>query len=95
MRKILERICNRKARKYITQSRLWISRLFIELENGNDRVCLTLDCSGVNIDDPEKFRTEAEKPDFRTCYFYVANDEQVYNKFDSQRINESESNNRI
>ena len=48
VRKILG-VCNRKTRKYIPQSALWISRMFIELANRNDRVCLTLDCSGVLI----------------------------------------------
>ena len=93
--KILEGVCNRKTRKYIPQSVLWISKPFTELANRNDRVCLTLDCSGANIDGPGRFRTEAEKPDSQTCYFNVANDEQVYNKFVSQRINKNESNDRI
>ena len=95
VRKILEGVFNRKTRKYIPQSALWISRLFIELANINDRVCLNLDCSGVNIDSPERFRTEADKPDFQTCSFNASNDEQVYNEFVSQRINESEKNDRI
>ena len=58
VQKFLEGVCNRKTRKYIPQSPLWISRLFIELANRNDRVCLTLDCSGVN---------------FQTCYFNPLN----------------------
>ena len=33
-----------------------------------------------------------EEPDFQTCYFNAANDEQVYKEFVSQLINESESN---
>ena len=93
--KILEGVCNRKTTKYILQSVLWISRLFIELVNKNDRACLTLDSSGVNINGPGRFRTAVEKPGFQTCYFNVANDEQVYNEFVSQRINESELNDRI
>ena len=54
-----------------------------------------MDCSGINKDDPGRFRIEADKPDFQTCYFNVANDEQVYNEFVGKRIDESESNNRI
>ena len=52
VRKIVEGVCIRKAGKYIPQSALWISRLFIELANRDKRVCLTLDCSGVNKDGP-------------------------------------------
>ena len=47
VQKILEGVCIRKTKKYIPQSALPISRLFIELENRNDRVCLTLDCSAL------------------------------------------------
>ena len=83
-RKILESICIRKTRKYISQYGLWISRLFIELANRNDRVCLTFDCSSINIDGPGNFRTETDNPDFQTCYYNVANDEQVYNEFVSK-----------
>ena len=43
---ILESVCVRKTDKYIPQSTLWISRLFTELANKNERVCLTLNCSG-------------------------------------------------
>ena len=62
--KILEGVCIRKTRKYILQSALWISRLFIELANRDYRVCLTLGSSSVNKDRPGRFGTEADKPDF-------------------------------
>ena len=61
----------------------------------NDRVCLTLDCSSINKDGPGRFRAEADKPDFQTCYYNVANDEQVYNEFFTKRINESETTDKI
>ena len=72
-----------------------LTLLFIELPNRNHRVCLTLDCSGINKDGPGKFRTEADKPDFQNCYFNLANDEQAYNDFVSKGINEREPNYRI
>ena len=72
-RKILESVCIRKTRKYIPQSKLWSSRLFVELANRNDRVCLTLDCSGTNKDGTGRFRTKVDKPDFQMRLF--ANDE--------------------
>ena len=95
VRRILENVCIRKTRKYIRQSALWITRLFIELANRNGRVCLILDCSGINKDEPGRFRTKADKPDFQTCYLNVANDKQSHDEFVSQRINKNESNNRI
>ena len=74
---------------------LWISRLFIELANRNNRVFLTLYYSSVNIDEPGKFQTEANNLDFQTCCYNVANDEQVYNEFVSKRINSDDANNGI
>ena len=65
---------------------MWISRLFIELANKNYKVCLTLDCSNINIDGPGKFRTKADDPETQFCYFNNTRDEQVYNRFISKRI---------
>ena len=48
VRKILGGVCIRKTTKYIPQSALGISRLFIEIANRDNRICLTLDCSGIN-----------------------------------------------
>ena len=95
MGRTLENVCIRKTRKYIPQSTLWISRLFIELANRDDRDCLTLDCSSVNKDGPGRFRTDADKPDFQTCYYSAADDEQVYNEFISKCTNTDEANDKI
>ena len=64
VQRILETVCIRKTDKYIPQSALWISRLFIELANKNERVFLMLNCSGNNTKGLGKFRTDADKPDF-------------------------------
>ena len=64
---------------------------FIELENRNDRACLTLDCSSINKDGTWRFRTEADKSNFQTCYYNVGDDKQAYNEFVSKQINESET----
>ena len=91
VKKILELGCIRKTTKYIPQSSLWISRLFIELANKNYKVCLTLDCSNVNSDGPGKFRTKADNPESQFCYFNNTRDEQVYNRFVSKRIKDENS----
>ena len=91
VRKILEGACIRKTSKYIPQASLWISRLFIELANRNDKVCLTLDCSNTNKYGPGTFRTEADNPDNQLCYFNSVNDEQVYNESVSKRIKSSDA----
>ena len=93
VKKSLENACIQKTSKYIPQTSLWISRLFVELANRNDKVCLTLDCTNTNKDGPGRFRTEADNPDYQLCYFNSANDEQVYNEFVSERIKSDSSEN--
>ena len=56
------------------------------MANRNDKVCLTLDCSNTNKDGAGRFCTEADNPDFQSCYFNSTNDEQVYNEFISKQI---------
>ena len=80
----MENACIQKTSKYIPQTSLWISRLFVELANRNDKVCLTLDCTNTNKDGPGRFRTEADNPDYQLCLRNSANDEQVYNEFVSE-----------
>ena len=90
MRRSLESVCIRKTSKYIPQSALWISRLFIKLASRNGRVCLILEYSGINKYGPVRVRTKADKP-----HFNVANDEQSYNEFLRQCINSSKTDDRI
>ena len=54
--------------KYIPLNALWLNRLFIELANRNDRLCLTIDCSEINKDSPGRFQTEADNSELQTCY---------------------------
>ena len=63
VQRILESVCVRHTNKCVPQSALWISCLFIELANKNEKVCLILDCSGNILNEPRKFRTEADNPD--------------------------------
>ena len=95
VKKILEISCIRKSAKYIPQKSIWLNRLFIDLANLNEKVCLTINCSGINSNKPSKFRSNAEKPDFQTCYFNVGNDKQIYNTFISRRLKDNEFENSI
>ena len=95
VRRILDGVCVRKTTKYIPRTSLWINRLFIELANKNEKVCLTLDCSNTNRDGPSRFRSEADNPDKQVCYFNTVADEQVYNEFIAKRIKSTELKNEI
>ena len=93
VRKILEGSCSRKSKKYIPQNAFWLNRLFFDLANTNDKICLTIDSSGVNKDGPGRFRTKADNSEFQVCYFNSKNGEQVYNESISQRINNDKNEN--
>ena len=95
VRRILDGVCVRKTTRYIPRTSLWINRLFIELANKNEKVCLTLDCSNSNRDGPSRFRSEADNPDKQVCYFNTVADEQVYNEFIAKRIKSKELKNEI
>ena len=90
VKRILEGSCVRKTTRYIPRSLLWINRLFIELANKNQKVCLTLDCSNTNRDGPSRFRSDANNPDKQVCYFNTPTDEQVYNEFIARLIKSKE-----
>ena len=95
VRRILDGSCVRKSSRYIPRSLLWINRLFIELANKSQKVCLTLDCSNNNRDGPSRFRSDADNPDKQVCYFNTPTDEQVYNEFIARRIKSKELQNEI
>ena len=86
VRRILDNSCVRKSSKYIPRTHFWLNRLFIELANKSQKVCLTLDCSNTNRDGPSRFRSDADNPDKQVCYFNSPADEQVYNEFIARRI---------
>ena len=79
VRIILESVFGRRTNKYVSQSALWISCLFIKLPNKNEKLCLTLDCSGIILNGSAKFRIEADNPNSQACYFNVINDEKIFN----------------
>ena len=64
-----------------------MAKLFIELANRNEKICLTIDCSGVNVNGPGRFRTKADNPAQHVCYFNMPNTDQLFNVFQSKRIN--------
>ena len=52
-------------------------------------------CTGFNPNSLGRFRTKAENPDSRTCYFTVADEDHIYNVFISKHKNKDADNNEI
>lgn len=75
VKKILEANCIHKTTRYVHLNSLWITKLFINLANGRENTCLTIDCTGFNANGPDRFRAKVVNPDSQTCYFNVADND--------------------
>ena len=53
----------RTTAKYLPTRSFWINKLFTKLSNNNEKTCLTIDCSGINKNGLDRFRTEANNLD--------------------------------
>ena len=84
--KYFESNCVPTTTKYVPVRSMWISRLFIDLANRDERNCLTIDCSRINKNGPGRYRTKADNPEKQVCYFNEPQNDQVYLVFISERI---------
>lgn len=74
-------------KKYFPINSLQINRLFNELANKYEKICLAIDCSGMNPNGPGRFRTEVDNLVRKACYFNVQNNDQFFNVYINKRIN--------
>ena len=66
---------------------MWLTRVFLDLANRDERSCLTIECTTINKNGPSRYRTKADNPDEQVCYFNEPNSDQAYNIFIRKRIN--------
>ena len=83
--KILQANAVRTTSNYLPLRSLWIDNLFIESVNRHESIFFTIDCSGVNINGPHRFRTKIQKPYEQVFYFNTQNDDQLFNVFVSKK----------
>ena len=84
--KILQSNCRQTTKKYVPVHSMWMSRVFVDLANTDERHCLTIDCSGINENGPGRYQTQASDPEKQVCYFNQPRDDELYNVFISNRI---------
>ena len=94
MKKILESNCIQNT-KYIPVNSLWVTKLFIQIANTDEKTCLTIYCTGLNPIGPGRYRTGAEDPYSQTCFFNKADDDHMFNVFVSKRIKREEKPDKI
>ena len=93
--KILSANCNciGETASYLPQNSFWLNRFFVDLANRNQKICLTLDCLGINPNGLGKYRTKADNLEEQTCYFNLKNKDKLLNALPSKRIRNSEAPN--
>ena len=84
--KIIQSNCILQSKKYVPARSLWLSRVFTDLANSQEKLCLTIDCGYNNKNGPGRYRSSADNPDIQVCYFNKPNDDVFYNTFISERI---------
>ena len=80
----------RETVNYLPQNSLSLNRLFVNLANKNEKICLTLECRGINLNGPSKFCTEADNPEKQTRYINIEKNDRLFNVFPRKRIQNSE-----
>ena len=58
--KILSANFNHETFNYIPSRDLWLNRLYFEISNSRERICLSIDCRNLNLSGPAKDRRNAE-----------------------------------
>ena len=84
--KIIQINCILQSKKFVPARTLWLSRVFTDLENSHEKLCLTIDSGYKNKNGPGRYRSSADNPEKQVCYFNKPNDDVFYNTFISERI---------
>ena len=84
--KIIQSNCILQSKKYVPARLLWLNRVFTDLANSHEKLCLTIDCCYINKNGPGRYRSWADNPEKQVCYFDKPNDDVFYNTFISERI---------
>ena len=84
--KIIQRNCILQTKKYVPARSLWLNRVFTDLTNSHEKLCLTIDCGYINKNGPGRYRSSADNPEKQVCYFNKPNDDVFYNTFINKRI---------
>ena len=93
--KIIQSNCILQSKKYVPVRSLWLSRVITDLASSHEKLCLTIDSGYNNKNGPGRYRSSADNPDKRVCYFNKPNDDVFYNTFVSERIKGDKYSERI
>ena len=84
--KIIQSNCILQSKKYVPARSLWLSRVFTDLANSYEKLCLTIDSWYKNKNGPGRYRSLTDNPEKQVYYFNKPNDDVFYNTFISKQI---------
>ena len=83
--KSIQSNCILQSKKYVPARSLWPNRVFTDLANSHEKLCLKIDCGYINKNGPGRYRSSSDNPEKQVCYFNKPNDDVFYNTFISER----------
>ena len=84
--KTLSLFASRERNIYVPTNQIWLNRLYFQISNSKDRLCLTIDTRDTNDFGPGKFRTRADSGQEQHCYFNRPNTDSRFKCFLAKRV---------
>ena len=84
--KTLSLFASRERNTYVPTNQIWLNRLYFQISNSRDKICLTVDTRDTNDFGPGKFRTRADNGLEQHCYFNRSNTDSRFKCFLAKRV---------
>ena len=84
--KTLSLFASRERNIYVPTNQIWLNRLYFQISNSKDKLCLTIDTRDTNDFGPGKFRTRADSGQEQHCYFNRPNTDSRFKCFLAKRV---------
>ena len=78
---------SRERNTYVPTNQIWLNRLYFQISNSKDKLCLTIDTTDTNDFGSGKFRTRADsRQEQHHCYFNRSNTDSRFKCFLAKRV---------
>ena len=84
--KTLSLFASRERNTYVPTNQIWLNRLYFQISNSRDKICLTVDTRDTNDFGLGKFRTRADNGHEQHCYFNRSNTDSRFKYFLAKRV---------
>ena len=77
---------SRERNTYVLTNQIWLNRLYFQISNSKDKLCLTINTRDTNDLGPGKFRTGANSGQEQHCYFNHSNTDSRFKCFLAKQV---------